>query len=172
MDDGLEKNFVEEMRDRLKKQMSEFELAQKQKQHRAKILLEEGRRRWLELTESLKTNIEAINDGLPEPLLSYSNHASMNEMGLRHELSENEMRICFDPTSATISYEDSKRKGTFQPQVYKDGLAYDWHETVFNERARSKRLIRLEDDDRPPKSMPTDEMSEIILRCVVSSLKS
>ena len=44
MDERLEKNFVEEMREELKKQLSEFEAAKKREEHDAKIVLGEGRR--------------------------------------------------------------------------------------------------------------------------------
>jgi hypothetical protein len=38
----LEKNFVEQMRDELQKQLSEFELAQEKEQHNAKIVADDG----------------------------------------------------------------------------------------------------------------------------------
>lgn len=82
MAEPLEKNFVEDMRERLKKQLSEFELVKKRKEHDAKIVLDEGRKKWFELKDCEKNYIEVINDGLPEPLLSYSENASRNELGL------------------------------------------------------------------------------------------
>jgi hypothetical protein len=50
MDERLEKSFVEEMRDALRKHLSEFELAKK----REKIVSDEGRKQWLELKHCVK----------------------------------------------------------------------------------------------------------------------
>lgn len=71
MDEPIEKSFVQQMRDSLQKQLSEFEAAQK-KQHDGKILADEGAKTWSKLTDSLKRHVEEINDGLSEAMLSYS----------------------------------------------------------------------------------------------------
>lgn len=166
----MEKNFVEEMRELLKKQLSEFELAKKRQQHDAKIVSEEGRKKWLELKDRLKRDIEVINDGLPEPLLSYSENAD-NELSLKHELSDrdSDMRVAFDPASVVITYEGNKGKGEFRPRVHGEALEYMWDETTPCDGARRTRKISF-DSDEPP--VPTGRMSEIVLRCVVMSASS
>jgi hypothetical protein len=97
MDEPIEKSFVQQMRDSLQRQLSEFEAAQKKKQHDGKILADEGAKTWSKLTDSLKRHVEEINDGLSEAMLSYSENASGNEFTLRHELNDCTVQITFEP---------------------------------------------------------------------------
>ena len=50
-------------------------------------------------------DLEEINDGLVESLLSYSENASGNEFSLKHELNDRTIQITFEPASAVISYQ-------------------------------------------------------------------
>ena len=93
MDEPLEKNFVQQMRDALQKQLCEFETKKKKEQRDARIVANDGARRWSELKDSLKRLVEEINDGLPEGMLAYSENANGNEFTLRHELSERTMQV-------------------------------------------------------------------------------
>jgi len=54
----LGKNFVQQMRDALQKQLSEFETAKKKEEHDARIVANDGARRWRELKDSLKRLVE------------------------------------------------------------------------------------------------------------------
>ncbi len=93
MDEPLEKNFVQEMRDVLQRQLSEFEIAKKKEQHDARIVADEGAKTWRELKDSLKHHVEKINEELPEAMLSYSENASGDEFTLRHELHDRTTQI-------------------------------------------------------------------------------
>jgi|ERR1700675_689609 len=166
MDEPLEKKFIEEMRDTLEKQLSEFELAKKKEQHDSKIVADEGATRWRELKDSLKSHVEEINDGLPEAMLSYSENASGNEFSLTHELNDRAIQITFDPASALISYQGKNGKGAFRPRVEGDALKYEWENTTPCGVPKPKRLFRV-DNDEPPMTLSTKQMSEIIVRCVV-----
>jgi hypothetical protein len=150
----------------LQKQLSEFELAQKKEQHNAKIVADDGLKKWVELKDCLKNDIEEINEGLPDALLSHSENASGNELSLRHELSGRSIQIIFEPASAVFSYEGNNGKGAFRPRVEGDALEYGWENTTPCGVAKPKRMIRL-DDDEPPMTFSTNRMSEIIIRCVV-----
>jgi hypothetical protein len=94
MDEPLEKSFVQQMQAALQKQLSAFEVAKKKEQHDARIVADEGAKRWRDLKDSLKRHVEEINDGLVESLLSYSENASGNELSLRHELSGRSIQSC------------------------------------------------------------------------------
>ena len=166
MDEALEKKFIEEMRDTLQKQMSESETAKKKEEYNARVVANDGARRWRELKDSLKRLTEEINEGLPEGMLSYSENANGNEFTLRHELSERMMQVIFDPASATVSYQGNSGKGAFRPRVEEDALEYGWENTIPCGVAKPKRAIRLEDDESPM-AISMKEMSEIIIRCVV-----
>jgi ppGpp synthetase/RelA/SpoT-type nucleotidyltranferase len=102
MDEPLEKNFVQQMRDALQKQLSEFETAKKKAEHDAGIVANDGARRWRELKDSLKRLVEEINEGLPEGMLSYSENANGNEFSLKHELNDRTIQITFEPASAVV----------------------------------------------------------------------
>lgn len=166
MDEPLEKNFVQEMQDALEKQRSEFESSKKKEEHDAKIVADEGARRWRELKDSLKSLVEEINDGLVESLLSYSENASGTEFSLKHELNDRTIQITFDPASAVISYQGKIGKGAFLPRVEGDDLEYGWDNTAPCDGIKALRKFRLK-GDQPPMAFPTNEMSEIIIRCVV-----
>lgn len=166
MDEPLEKNFVQQMRDVLQKQLFECETRKKKEQHDARIVANDGARRWCELKDSLKRLVEEINDGLPEGMLAYIENANGNEFTLRHELSERTMQVTFDPASAVVSYQGNSGKGAFSPRVEEDALEYGWEDTIPCGVAKPKRAIRLKDDE-PPMALSTKEMSEIIIRCVV-----
>jgi hypothetical protein len=166
MDEPLEKSFVQEMRDVLQTQLSEFEIAKKKEQHDARIVADEGAKTLRELKDSLKHDVEKINDELPEPMLSYSENASGNEFTLRHELHDRTTQITFQPTSAAISYEGASGKGMFRPRVEGDALEYGWENTIPCGVPKPKRAFRFEDDE-PPMRFSTKEMSEIIIRCIV-----
>lgn len=168
MDERLEKNFIKEMCEELKRQLSDFELAKKKEEHNAKIVSDDGRRRWFGLRDCLKNYIEVINDSLSEPLLSYSDNESGNELSLRHELTDCDVQVTFDPASSVISYEGNKSKGKFRPRVHGDALVYEWDETTPSPGA-ARRIRNISFDDELPKPVPTERMSEIILRCVVMS---
>lgn len=166
MDELKEKNFVQEMRDNLQKQLSSFELAKKKEQHDAKIVAEEGAKRWRELKDSVKLHIEEINEELPEAMLSHNENVSGEELTLRHELHDRTTQVTFDPTSAVISYEGNSGKGAFRPRVDENALEYEWENTTPCGVAKPKRAFRLKDDE-PPMTFSTKEMSEIIIRCIV-----
>jgi hypothetical protein len=166
MDEPIEKSFIQQMRDSLQKQLSEFEAAQKKKQHEGRILADEGAKRWSELTDSLKRHVEEINDELREAMLSYSENASGDEFTLRHELHDRTTQITFQPTSAAISYEGASGKGMFRPRVEGDALEYGWENTTPCGVPKPTRAIRFEDDE-PAMTFSTKEMSEIIVRCIV-----
>jgi len=166
MDETLEKSFVQEMRDALQTQLSEFELAKKKEEHDAKIVADEGARRWRELKDSLKSHVEEINDGLSESLLSYSENPSGTEFSLKHELNDRTVQITFEPASAVISYQGKIGKGAFVPRVERDVLEYGWENTTRCDGTKILRKFRLE-GDQPPLAFPTKRMSEIIIRCVV-----
>jgi len=151
-------NFLEEMRAVLKKQLAEFET----KQLKAKVLSDEGRKKWLELINCLEKWVHKINDGLPEGV-SLSYPLNNNELTLRHELSGHEMKVTFDPASGSISYDSNRGKGKFHPSVQGNGLAYEWDETTPCDGAKVRSISF---DERPvPYSI--SQMSEIILRCIV-----
>ncbi len=165
MDEPLEKNFIQEMRDVLRKQLSDAELTEKKQQHDVKIVADEGARRWHELKDSLKSHVEEINEGLVEPLLSYSDNASGNEFSLRNELNDRSIQIAFEPASAVISFKGNKGKGAFLPHVVEDALEYGWEDTSPCDAAKPLRRFRSADDERP--TVTTKWMSEILIRCVV-----
>jgi hypothetical protein len=167
MDEPLEKNFVQEMRDALQKQLSEFE---KEKRD-ARIVADDGARRWREMKDSLRRLVEEINDGFPEGMLSFPvpQTANDNEFILMHELNKRTMQVTFDPVSAVISYQGDSGKGAFRPRVEGDALEYGWENTTPSTPwgvARPRRAIAWE-DDKPPRTFSTKEMSEIIVRCIV-----
>ena len=54
MDKPLEKSFVQQMQDALQNQLSEFEAVKKKEQHDARIVGDEGAKRWRDLKDSLK----------------------------------------------------------------------------------------------------------------------
>ena len=91
----LGKNFVQQMRDALQKQLAEFETAKKKEEHDARIVANDGARRWRELKDSLKRLVEKIDEELPEEMLSHSENENGNEFTLRHELSDRTMRVTF-----------------------------------------------------------------------------
>src|SRR5579864_8795110 len=93
------KKFVQQMRDTLQKQSSELETVKKKEEHDARIVKDDGPRRWRELKDSLRRLVEEINDGLPEGMLSYPANANDNEFTLMHELSGRTMQVTFDPAS-------------------------------------------------------------------------
>jgi hypothetical protein len=171
----LDKDFVVKIRAKLNEQLSAFELAKKKKEHDARIVSEEGRKKWHELKQCVKSYIEEINDGLREPLLSYSDNASPNALGLKNELSDCDIQIAFDPAAAAISYQSKKAKGEFRPRVRGDVLDYEWDETMPLSTPRPRRKISLDEDgeapaseDKAPVLFPAGRMSQIILRHVVS----
>jgi hypothetical protein len=166
MDEPLEKNFVEQMRDELRMQLSEFELAQKQERHNAKIVAGDGLKKWGELKDCLKNYVGEINEGLPDAMLSYSESSAGNELRLRHELSGRDIQIIFDPASAVISYQGNNGKGAFRPHVEVDALEYGWKNATPSGVAKPGRKFRMEDDE-PPMTFSTSRMSEIIISCVV-----
>lgn len=173
MTESLDENFVQEMRSKLGKQVFEFELAKKRERHDAKIVSDEGRKKWLELQECVKSYIAEINEGFNEEVLSYSDKASPNEIGLRHEISGYDIRIAFDPASAAISYEGANDKGEFRPRVLGEVLEYRWDVNIPEQRRiRAIEFAGNENtvvEDRLPAPFPTKRMSEIILRRVVAS---
>jgi len=166
MDEQIEKSFVQQMRDSLQKQLSEFEAAEKKKQHDGKILADEGAKNWSKLTDSLKKHVEEINDGLSEAMLSYSENASGNEFTLRHELNDRTVQITFEPASALISYQGKVGKGAFHARVEGDALEYGWEDIARCDGVKPLRAFRLGEDETPA-SFSTEEMIEIIIRCVV-----
>jgi len=166
MDEPLEKNFVQQMRDVLKKHLSEFEAAKKKEEHDAGVVANDGARRWRELKDSLKRLVEEIDEELPEEMLSHSENDNGNEFTLRHELSERTMQVMFDPASAVVPYQGNSGKGAFRPRVQEDALEYGWENTIPCGVAKPKRAIAFE-DDKPLMAFSTKEMSEIIIRCVV-----
>jgi hypothetical protein len=166
MDEPPEKNFVQRMRDVLQKQLSEFEAGEEKKQHDARIVADDGARRWRELKDSLRVFVGEINDELPEGMLSYPQTANDNEFVLMHELSRRTMQVTFDPASAVISYQGECGKGTFLPRIGENALAYEWEITTPCGVARPGRAIRLE-SDKPSRTFSTKEMSEIIVHCAV-----
>jgi hypothetical protein len=95
MAEPLDKNFVEEMREKLSEQLFVFDLAKKKKEHDARIVSDEGRKKWHELKKCVKTYIEEINIGLAAELLSYSENAGPDALGLKHELSGCDIQIAF-----------------------------------------------------------------------------
>jgi hypothetical protein len=172
MAEPLDKSFVEEMREKLNEQLSEFELAKKREEHDARIVSDEGPKKWLELKECMKNYIKAINDRFPDPLLSYSDNANPNELDLTHELTGRDIQITFDPASAVISYKGGNDEGEFRPRVRGDALEYRWDETTRG--GMRIRAIDVGGDDEAsvteaPVLFPTERMSEIILRRVVTS---
>jgi hypothetical protein len=160
------KQFVQQMRDTLQKQSSEFETAKKKEEHDARIVKNHGARRWRELKDSLRRLVEEINDGLPEGMLSYPVNANDNEFTLMHELSGRTIQVTFDPVSAVVSYQGNSGKGAFRPRLQEDALEYEWENTTPCGVAKPKRAIRLEDDG-PARVFTTSEMSEIIIHCSV-----
>jgi len=166
MDEPQKKTLVQEMREVLEKQLVEFGLAKKKEEHDAKIVADEGAKRWSELKDSLKHHVEDINDGLQDGLLSYSDDASGNELTLRHELRERNAQVAFDPASAVISYQGGKGKGEFRPRIQGDTLQYGWNEITRCHGIEPARMFQLEEDESP-EPFSTERMTEIILRCVV-----
>ena len=164
MDKPLEKSFVQQMQDALQKQLSEFEATKKKEQHDARIVADEGAKRWRDLKESLKRLVEEINDGLVESLLSYSENASGDELTLRHELNDRTVRIVFEPASALVSYQGKIGRGAFHARVEGDTLEYGWENIARCDGVQPLRKFRLEED---PATFSTKEMSEIIIPCVV-----
>jgi hypothetical protein len=160
------KTFVQEMREVLEKQRIEFEKAKEKEEHDAKIVVSEGAKRWVELKDSLKRNIDGINDGRQDWLLSYSDGASGNELILRHGLRRRNALVAFDFTSAVISYAGGKGRGEFSPRIQRDTLQYGWNEVARCDGIQPERAIRFEEDESP-EPFSTERMSEIILRCVV-----
>jgi hypothetical protein len=67
MSEPPESNFIKEMGDALKEQLVEDEKAKSI----ATIMADDGAKKWLELRSWISTSIEAINDELPEFILSY-----------------------------------------------------------------------------------------------------
>jgi hypothetical protein len=166
MDGPLEKNFVQQMRDALQEQLSQFETRKKKEQHDARIVADDGARRWREVKDSLRRLVEEINDGLPEGMLSYVQTSNDNEFTLMHELSERTMQVTFDPASAVISYQGNSGKGVFRSRVKRDALEYGWENTTPCGIAKPRRAIRPE-DDKPPMALSTKKMTEIIIHCIV-----
>lgn len=166
MDEPLEKSFVQQMQDALQKQLSEFEAAKKKEQHDARIVADEGAKRWRDLKDSLKRHVEEINDGLVESLLSYSENTSGNEFNLKHELNDRTVQITFEPASALISYQGKIGKGAFHARVVGGALEYGWENITRCDGVKPLRKFRLEEDETPA-TFSTKEMSEIIIRCVV-----
>ena len=166
MDEPLEVNFVQQMRDALKKQLSEFEEAKKKEEHDARIVANDGARRWFELKGSLKRLVENIDEDLPEGMLSHSENENGNELTLRHELTERTMQVTFDQASAIVSYQGNSGRGAFRPRVKEGALEYGWENTVPCGVAKPKRAISL-DDNEPPIAFSTKQISEIIIRCAV-----
>jgi hypothetical protein len=166
MEEPIEKSFAQEMRDTLRKQLTEFELAKKKQQHDARVVADEGAKIWDELKGSLKQHVEEINEELPEAMLSYSENTSGNEFTLRHEVHDRTTSVIFDAASALISYEGNSGSGAFRPRVEGDALDYGWENTTPCGVPKPKRAFRLEDDE-PPMTFSTKEMGEIIIRCIV-----
>jgi hypothetical protein len=176
MDEPLEKNFVQRMRDVLQKQLSEFEAAKE----KARIVSDDGARRWRELKDSLMHLVEEITDGPPEGMLTYPQNTNDNEFTLMHELSQQTMQVTFDPASAVISYQGNGSSGAFRPHLKQDTLEYGWENTTPSGVAtlasalRKPRAIRFKDDephqledDDPQKAFSTKQMSEILIHCIV-----
>src|ERR1700722_14203469 len=153
MDEPQEKNFVQQMRDALQKQLSEFETAKKKAEHDARIVANDGARRWRELKDSLKRLVEEINEGLPEGMLSYSENANGNEFSLKHELNDRTIQITFELASAVISYQGKIGEGAFLPRVEGDALEYGWENTMPCDGVKPLRKIRVE-GDQPPMAFP------------------
>ena len=167
MVEPLDEKFVEEMREKLSEQWSEFERVRKKEEHDARIVSDEGRKKWLELKECVKRYIEAINDGLE--LLSYSENVSPNELLLEHELSKYKIQIAFDPGSAVISYTGDQHKGEFRPRVRGDVLEYKHGDLKSDQRQIRKITFADEpsvnEDEAPAELFPADKMGTIILGC-------
>jgi hypothetical protein len=166
MDKPLEKSFVQQMQDALQNQLSEFEAVKKKEQHDARIVGDEGAKRWRDLKDSLKRLVEEINDGLVDSLLSYSESASGNELSLRHELNDRTVQIVFEPASALISYQGKIGKGAFHARIEGDALEYGWENITRCDGVQTLRKFRVE-EDKTPATFSTKEMSEIIIPCVV-----
>jgi len=174
VEEQQEQTFVEQMRAVLKKQLADFEVAQKAKEHRARMVSVEGPKKWRELKDCLETCIGEINEGLDDDgLLSLAKTANDNEIRLIHELSRRDILIVFDPSSASISYKSDRGKGQFLPYLDGDSLEYEWKQmsdySGFDPYKREGRAIALGDCDyrSQPKLRLTWEMSEIIVRCAV-----
>jgi hypothetical protein len=168
MDESVEKSFVREMQDALQKQLSELEQATKQEQHEARIMANEGAKRWGELKHSVESHVKEINAAFVRQLLSYSKDARGNEFILKHELNGRITRVIFEPASAVISYKGEVGEGTFVPRVEGDALEYGWNSTMPCDGIRPSRAIKLRfEDGEPPMVFLTKQMSEIIIRCVV-----
>ena len=171
MDAPSKKSFVQEMREVLEKQLVDFELAKKKEAHDTKIVTTEGAKTWSELRDSLTHQVEDINDGLRDGLLSYSDGGSGNELTLRHELRERNTQVVFDPASAVISYQGGVGKGEFRPRIQGDALQYGWNEIARCDGTKPMRMIRLEENESP-EPFSTERMTEIILRCVIEDAKA
>ena len=166
MDEPLEKSFVQQMRDTLQKQLSEFELAKRKEQHDTRIVADEGAKRWRELTDLLKRHVEEINEEPSEAMLSYSENAGANQFTLRHELHDRTVRIVFEPASALVSYQGKIGTGAFHARVEGDTLEYGWENIARCDGVQPLRKFRVEEDETPA-TFSTQEMSEIIIPCVV-----
>jgi hypothetical protein len=105
MEDPLDKSFIEQMRNALQKQMSNFDEMKKKEQQDAKIVADEGTKTWLQVKDCVRKYIEAIKDELSDPMLSHSEDASGNQFTLRNELNGRDVQITFNPASAAIAYE-------------------------------------------------------------------
>jgi hypothetical protein len=168
MDESVEKSFVKQMQDALQEQLSELEQATKQVQHDARIIANEGAKKWDELKDSVESQVKEINSALVRPLLSYSKEARGNEFILKNELSRRITRVIFEPASAAISYKGEVGEGRFVPRVEGDALEYGWNNSMPCDGIRPSRAIRVTlEDGEPPIVFLTKEMSEIIIRCVV-----
>jgi hypothetical protein len=166
MDEPLKETFVQEMRDAIQKQMLESEQAKRKEEHDAKLVADEGPKKWHELKNCLVGYADKINEGLPNWLLNYRENVSGSEFTLKNELSGRDVQIVFDPASAVISYAGNKEKGVFRPFVQGDGLEYGWERTPARYVLNPGRKFR-GDDDEHPLSFSTNRMSEIIIRCAV-----
>jgi hypothetical protein len=126
MSEPPESNFIKEMGDALKEQLVEDEKAKSI----AKIMADEGAKKWLELRSWISTSIEAINDELPEFILSYDDSGGGGlVIVIDHELNDRNVKITFNFSSAEISYQGTNCEGVFRPRVNGSTLDYQLQQT-------------------------------------------
>ena len=166
MNESSEKDFVQEIREVLRNQLSDFEQTKKRSQREAQVVMGEGAKKWSELKAFLKSQVEEINEAFSDPLLSYSDGGDGNEFTLRHELEDRTVRVAFAPASAHISLQSNSMKGEFRPRVVGDVLDYGW-EIISPSYPRSSLRTPRGQHEKPRMAIPMKQMSEIVIRCLV-----
>ena len=154
-------DFVQEMRESLRKQKDGAALSIENKLHDAKVYQKEGARTWQKLRELVVERIKQINNGEQDAPLEYEPDGDTS-FGVRNRVADRGLVVTFEPPSATIAYRGAVAKGLFRASVRGNALAYSWENT---EPSSGVNVVH----QTIGTVISIEKMGEILLRAVVNA---